>query len=613
MGFINDTGFQHLTNKLVQGDAIKVASHRGHTVKNVIDNITRECENVSTPNTMTLENRVSEFRVGKGRDVDVSGDVEECKIGVSLQGKTLQNLLGGIKGTPSGTNVTNTIIDNGDNTITITRDEEPVNTHTGVFFDLNKGCLEENEKYTIIINIIENTLPNGLMVVDSSYTGFTPSKSVNSKQTGIIRYLVTYTGTGADRWWIWSLRDTQFGKVTFSYPILLKGDHTQTPIEELPQYFTGIKSSFKDGIVDVDVQGKNLFDCDRELTNYGSTSYEKIPNGYRIKRDTPGRYSNSYIIMNLKPNTKYLIHSKYTLRTGSAMIIIKDKNNDSFPNRQEPFMSNNMVGSFVTPDDGVVRLGFACTTNAETVGDVDFYDILLQEYAKSSYSHYEPYYKKKISFNVGEPLRSLPNGVCDEITRDEKLIRRVGKIVLDGNEKEIWLNNIRDGRTQFVLQNTLLTNPSLSIYQNGNAWCDTLPVIPNDNPIRAIWVYEKNNIVIQLPVEIADTIDKLRAWLYQNPTTVYYELQTPIITPIEPIEFEVKPLATLTINSEIAPISNHTVVLNRAGQIEQGILRIAELRKRVDELETAYENQLIGTQLKLSLLTLDHELEKEEI
>ena len=613
MGFINDTGFQHLTNKLVQGDAIKVASHRGHTVKNVIDNITRECENVSTPNTMTLENRVNKFRVGKGRDVDVSGDVEECKIGVSLQGKTWQNLLGGIKGTPSGTNVTNTIIDNGDNTITITRDEEPVNTHTGVFFDLNKGCLKENEKYTIIINIIENTLPNELMVVDSSYTGFTPSKSVKSKQTGIIRYLVTYTGTGADRWWIWSLRDTQFGKVTFSYPILLKGDYTQTPVEELPQYFEGIKSSFKDGVVDVDVQGKNLFDCDRELTNYGSTSYEKIPNGYRIKRDTPGRYSNSYIIMNLKPNTKYLIHSKYTLRTGSAMIIIKDKNNDSFPNRQEPFMSNNMVGSFVTPDDGVVRLGFACTTNAETVGDVDFYDILLQEYAKSSYSHYEPYYKKKISFNIGEPLRSLPNGVCDEITRDEKLIRRVGKIVLDGNEKEIWLNNIRDGRTQFVLHNTLLTNPSLSIYQNGNAWCDTLPVIPNDNPIRAIWVYEKNNIVIQLPVEIADTIDKLRAWLYQNPTTVYYELQTPIITPIEPIEFEVKPLATLTINSEIAPISNHTVVLNRAGQIEQGILKIAELRKRVDELETAYENQLIGTQLKLSLLTLDHELEKEEI
>ena len=80
MGFLTKEGLQNLTNKLVQGDAIKVASHRGKNVKEVIDNIQRECENVALPNTMTLENRVSEFKVGKGRDVDVSGDVEEGKV-----------------------------------------------------------------------------------------------------------------------------------------------------------------------------------------------------------------------------------------------------------------------------------------------------------------------------------------------------------------------------------------------------------------------------------------------------------------------------------------------------------------------------------------------------
>ena len=91
MAFLDKNGLQTLTNKLVQGDAIKVASHRGHTVANVIDNITRECKNVATPNTMNLENRVNEFKVGKGRDVDVSGDVEEGKIEVELKGKTYQN------------------------------------------------------------------------------------------------------------------------------------------------------------------------------------------------------------------------------------------------------------------------------------------------------------------------------------------------------------------------------------------------------------------------------------------------------------------------------------------------------------------------------------------
>ena len=93
MTYLDKNGLQAVTNKLVQGEAIKVVSHRGHTVKNVIDSITRECENISTPNTMNLENRINEFKVGKGRDVDVSGDVEEGKIEVELQGKTWQNLV----------------------------------------------------------------------------------------------------------------------------------------------------------------------------------------------------------------------------------------------------------------------------------------------------------------------------------------------------------------------------------------------------------------------------------------------------------------------------------------------------------------------------------------
>ena len=32
MGFLSKEGLQNLTNKLVQGDAIKVASHRGKNV-----------------------------------------------------------------------------------------------------------------------------------------------------------------------------------------------------------------------------------------------------------------------------------------------------------------------------------------------------------------------------------------------------------------------------------------------------------------------------------------------------------------------------------------------------------------------------------------------------
>ena len=98
-------------------------------------------------------------------------------------------------------------------------------------------------------------------------------------------------------------------------------------------------------------------------------------------------------------------------------------------------------------------------------------------------------------------------------------------------------------------------------------------------------------------------------WLAKNPTTLYHELATPIVTPIEPIEFDIKPLASININSHIVPTSTHSVELNRASQIERGIVEIAKLKERVDALEVAYDSHFIETQHKLSLLGLEYEIE----
>ena len=586
MAFLDKTGLQNLTNKLVQGDAIKVASHRGKNVKEVIDNIQRECENVALPNTMTLENRISKFKVGQGRDVDVSGDVEEGKIEVELQGKTYQNLLGTLKGTPSGINATNTVIDNGNKTITITRSVEPVNTHVGVYFDLNKSCLKENQTYTIIINVIENTLPNGMYLVDSSYTGFTPSKTISSNQTGIIRCSATYTGTGANRWWIWTLIDTKFGKVTFSYPILLEGDYTQTPIEELPKYFEGIKSSFEEGIVAVEVTGKNLFDkktitVDKSLNNSGS-SYENV--GCNISDFIEVESNSSYVKSDTALYCEYDKDKNFIARYGNTTIVTS---------ANCKYIRLNIISS-----------------------KLENYQLEKGKIA----TPYEPYYKKKISFNIGEPLRSLPNGVRDEIKGNE-LIRRVGKIDLIG--EEFWgvyhFENVNDTSTQ-TTGFFLPINNIKKIYNGGNLLSDKFGYLASlwDSSADFEGINTDSNNNGRLILRILKTklktqdINGFKQWLQQNPTAVYYELAEPIITPIEPIEFDVKPLATMIINSEIAPISKHKVVLNRAGQIEQGIQLIADLRNRINTLESIYDSNLIATQYKLDNLKLNYELEREE-
>ena len=409
--------------------------------------------------------------------------------------------------------------------------------------------------------------------------------------------------------------------ILYKNMLFLEGDYSNLQIEELPNYFEGIKSSFEDGVVDVEVTGKNLFNFEGvDILSSTGVTYTQTGNEFEV---TSNSNSPMYARIGIKYPANLFAGKTITLSckatktinntSPTTQIYYRDENDKAiyigFWNRQITHtFPKKILTNFVE-----LNLYPNNTNVAGIVNTINVSEIMAEEV--SSKTSYEPYYKKKISFNIEEPLRSLPNGVCDEIRNNNgqwELVRRVGKVVLDGSEKGIWLNNIRDGRTQFVLQNTLLTNPSLSIYQNGNAWCDTLPVIPNDNPIRAIWVYEKNNIVIQLPVEIADTVDKLRAWLSQNPTTVYYELQTPIIIPIEPMEFDVKPLATMTINSEIAPISNHKVILNRAGQIEQGIELIANLKSRINELENIYDSNLITTQYRIDNLKLNYELEREE-
>lgn len=609
MAFLDKNGLQTLTNKLVQGDAIKVASHRGHTVKNVIDNITRECENIATPNTMTLENRVNEFKVGKGRDVDVSGDVEEGKVEVELKGKTCKNILNDFNSNNVRPATSNVSIDFDNKEITLKSRGNWVESSYSL-----RHSLKDNTVYTIVLKVTKVTLNQKRLRV-SRGINVGVETYIDIPTAGIYREKFTTNSSKATDWgkgqfWISIRADNVEGEVTFKDVILLEGDYTQTPIEELPKYLEGIKSSFEDGIVDVEVTGKNLIEKNSFETGNGLLDITNV-----IK--TGETYSLSYKIDSMSSDTPYI------------RLRFQGRNKDGSTDYFGEVFAHEYIGKRVFPKPlkfnkqyekielllQVFNHGATCSIS----------DVQLE--MSTVATPYEPYYKKKISFNIGEPLRSLPNGICDEIRNNNgqwELVRKIGKVILDGSEQwriatgnnnnntMYWnVDNIGNAKTYVapgIIPNLICDKISITSYNTAfNMNKDsTMMCLTNRNKSTT------NSIAIRM-LNPNNHAGVLSEWLSQNPTTVYYELQTPIVTPIDPIEFEVKPLATMTINSEIAPTSNHKVILNRAGQIEQGIIQIAELKSRVDALETAYDSYLLETQHKLSILGFEYELESEEV
>ena len=76
----------------------------------------------------------------------------------------------------------------------------------------------------------------------------------------------------------------------------------------------------------------------------------------------------------------------------------------------------------------------SCFVRFEEGQSYDNAELKIQLEINNVATEYAPYVEDKTQILIDEPLMRLPNGVCDEITRDGKLIRRVGKIVFTGIE-----------------------------------------------------------------------------------------------------------------------------------------------------------------------------------
>lgn len=234
----------------------------------------------------------------------------------------------------------------------------------------------------------------------------------------------------------------------------------------------------------------------------------------------------------------------------------------------------------------------------------------IQLEINQSSTEFKPYQEDKTQVLLDEPLMKLPNGVYDEITKDGKLIKRVGKVVLNGSESWGLNADLGNGRSQFVspvIQSKVKPNNQLNIIN------DKL-VVKREETNNGIWLYSylnQNTYYTNIVVHYNFTsIPEFKQWLSANPITVYYELSTPIITEIDPVTLRIFKDGRIKFNTLIAPESTHVVQLNKPAQIERNIKEVQKLNNKFNELENFYDDIILETNHKLNLLNFDFEYTK---
>lgn len=142
--------------------------------------------------------------------------------------------------------------------------------------------------------------------------------------------------------------------------------------------------------------------------------------------------------------------------------------------------------------------------------------------------------------NLPIPLRSLPNGVADTI-EGNKLVQRVGKVVLDGSNDEKWIYHTsfsNDVVSLFYLGfHSVSSERLLGISDRLPCYTIADRVSNISKGIECFYLGDGTSSLVQLQIlnSKLSSLDKngVLAYLQANHITIYYPLATPIIHDLE--------------------------------------------------------------------------------
>ena len=252
-----------------------------------------------------------------------------------------------------------------------------------------------------------------------------------------------------------------------------------------------------------------------------------------ISATVTGKNLISTTIFNANNYISQLLHLKvgnYTIKyTGdvSSGIYVR-KNDGTTPINGtvviEKYNLNTMT--FSISEEGLYYIQFY----KSGTGFANFENAQLEEGTVAT--TYEPYQSNTLTINLqGNELCSLPNGTKDELVVENgraKIIKRIGKVVLDGSEtwymdKELT-NTVRFYTSEILTNKAKNAQPILSNYFITATSVNNI----NNDDTESAYVLNTTQPAIRINKSIANTLTTFKNWLSTHNTQLDYELAAPI-------------------------------------------------------------------------------------
>ena len=498
------------------------------------------------------------------------------------------------------------------NTTTHIYSEIPENTLYPILSHSNPTypvILKPSTKYSIVANSYSNSHTNS--AVGFNLGGATASTTVGNRVTTI-----TTPSTLSNELLTMSGRGNKLNNV-----MVIEGD-----VAGDESYFEGIcdcKSPILSNI------GKNLLDVDDLIKKHSHSSVVEITKtdtGFNMKSKNAGTWNATNYSMQLKPNTQYIFNCIANTKSNTGSIKLWN-DCELFHVYRDVLLQNTtnleINITFTTQKDGVVKFQLNTTRDISALGDIEVLNVSL--YELTNQTTYEPYKSNTTTFDQKDGktivLRSLPNGVCDTLNVETgEYVQRIGQNTFDGSEN--W-TLMRDNENENILFSCTGFNSYINVSGAPSMLCDK--IIP-----KAPWTYtysqtSSNGIVLMdtrkgcriglIRSEGVTNVDEFKTWLAKNPTTIQYELETPIVSTIDVQGFPYAytnghvQLSSGSIEQSLTPKVEYSLSANKTGQINSNTKRVSAHQKQLDDFEAMMLTSMVQSAYDKAILQFDYEMQ----